>query len=71
MPTGTLTYFNHDRGFGFLGRKPDGPFVHLSAFVKAGLELIEGQQYTFRLATSPDNRVRAVDIALDDGFLEV
>lgn len=40
MPTGTLTRFNRDRGFGHIRRDDDaGPdvFVHVTALKKAGI----------------------------------
>lgn len=54
MPTGTVKFFNHDRGFGFIA--PDGGgsdvFVHASAVEAAGLPaLTEGQKLSFEVKT--------------------
>lgn len=48
--TGTVKFFNNDKGFGFI--KPDGGakdvFVHISAVQASGMsELAEGQKVTF------------------------
>jgi CspA family cold shock protein len=54
MPIGTVKFFNHDRGFGFIA--PDGGgsdvFVHASAVESAGLPaLTEGQKLSFEVKT--------------------
>ncbi len=53
--TGTVKFFNNEKGFGFI--KPDDGakdvFVHISAVQASGMgELAEGQQVTFD--TEPD-----------------
>jgi cold shock protein len=50
MPTGTVAFYNKVRGFAFI--RPDNGsgnvFVHISAFVSAGLPLpTEGQRVSF------------------------
>ena len=56
MPqTGTVKFFNNEKGFGFI--KPDGGakdvFVHISAVQASGMgSLAEGQKVTFD--TEPD-----------------
>ena len=52
MPTGTVKWFNSQKGFGFI--QPDGGgndvFVHISAVERAGLgSLNEGQKVTFEV----------------------
>ena len=54
MSTGTVKWFNAQKGYGFI--QPDGGgndvFVHISAVQKAGLRgLNEGQKVTFELVT--------------------
>lgn len=71
MQTAELTYYNPTRGFGFLGHRPDSCFVHAIAFEKAGIEPTLGQTYRFGVSAGLDGRERAVDLALDDGFLDV
>ena len=64
--TGTVKFFNNDRGYGFI--TPDGGgkdiFVHVTALQSAGLKgLKEGQKVSFE--TQADKRGRgpqAVDV---------
>jgi CspA family cold shock protein len=52
MPTGTVKWFNSQKGFGFIAPEGGGPdaFVHISAVERAGLyELREGQKVSFEL----------------------
>ncbi|WP_413990812.1 cold-shock protein [Labrys okinawensis] len=52
MPTGTVKWFNSQKGFGFISPEGGGPdaFVHVSAVERAGLyELREGQKISFEL----------------------
>ncbi|BBC01988.1 CspA family cold shock protein [Bradyrhizobium japonicum] len=52
MPTGTVKWFNGQKGFGFI-QPDDGTndvFVHISAVERAGLGgLAEGQKLSFEL----------------------
>jgi cold shock protein len=55
--TGTVKFFNGERGYGFI--KPDDGgrdvFVHITAVERAGLkDLIEGQRITFEV--EPDKK---------------
>jgi cold shock protein len=50
MATGTVKFFNSQKGFGFIQQDGGGPdvFVHVSAVERAGMRgLIEGQKLTF------------------------
>jgi cold shock protein len=50
--TGTVKWFNSDKGFGFIQPTDGGPdvFVHISAVERAGLRgLNEGQKISFDL----------------------
>jgi len=54
MASGTVKWFNSQKGFGFIA--PDGggndAFVHISAVERAGLgDLREGQKLGFELVT--------------------
>lgn len=55
MATGTVKWFNPNKGYGFI--VPDGGgadvFVHVSALEKAGLStLTEGQKLSYELVNS-------------------
>ena len=54
MPTGTVKWFNTQKGFGFIAQDGGGPdaFVHVSAVERAGLRgLNEGQKVQYELKT--------------------
>jgi cold shock protein len=65
MATGTVKFFNTQRGFGFIP-PADGTkdvFVHISAVERAGMgSLAEGQKLTFELERGRDGRVSAVNL---------
>ena len=54
MPTGTVKFFNMQKGYGFI-QPSDGSkdvFVHISAVERAGLRtLVEGQKVSFEVVT--------------------
>ena len=54
MATGTVKFFNTQKGFGFI-RPDDGSkdvFVHISAVQRAGLtSLVEGQKISYEVIT--------------------
>ena len=54
MPTGTVKFFNSQKGFGFI-QPTDGSkdvFVHISAVERAGMRtLMEGQKVNFEIVT--------------------
>ena len=53
MATGTVKWFNADKGFGFIAQDGGGSdvFVHFSAITGSGYkELREGQKVTFDVA---------------------
>ncbi len=66
--TGTVKFFNHSRGFGFITPDDGGKdvFVHVTALEKSGLPALEeGAKVTFE--TEPDARGKgpqAVNIQL-------
>jgi cold shock protein len=52
MQTGTVKWFNAQKGFGFIQPESGGPdvFVHISAVERAGLNgLNEGQKLSFEV----------------------
>ena len=65
MDTGTVKFYNDQKGFGFIQPDNGGKdvFVHISAVEAAGLRsLNEGQQVTFELARGRDGRESAADL---------
>jgi len=56
MPTGTVKFFNAQKGYGFIAPADGGKdvFVHISAVERAGMSyLAEGQQVSFDVVTDP------------------
>lgn len=54
MATGTVKWFNGQKGFGFIQPDNGGPdvFVHISAVERAGLRsLNEGQKVSYEIET--------------------
>ena len=54
MATGTVKFFNSQKGFGFIVQDNGDPdvFVHISAVERAGMtNLNEGQKVTFDMQT--------------------
>lgn len=61
--TGTVKWFNSQKGFGFLAR-PNGPdvFVHFSAIQGSGYrELTEGERVEFTIVQGPKG-LQAADV---------
>ena len=68
MPTGTVKWFNGQKGFGFI-QPSDGSqdvFVHISAVERAGLSgLAEGQKVNFEVvADKMRGKVSADNLSL-------
>jgi cold shock protein len=68
MPTGTVKWFNGQKGFGFIQPNDGGNdvFVHISAVERAGLSgLAEGQKVSFELKSDPmRGKVSAENLSL-------
>lgn len=67
MPSGTVKFFNTQKGYGFI--QPDGGgqdvFVHITALEEAGLRTLnEGQKVSFEV-TSDRGKNKAVNIKAD------
>jgi len=66
MATGTVKFFNNQRGFGCI-QPQDGSkdvFVHISAVERAGMAtLSEGQKVSFEIERGRDGRVSAINLA--------
>jgi CspA family cold shock protein len=64
MTTGTVKWFNAQKGFGFIAPDDGGSdaFVHISAVERAGLgELREGQKIGFELISDRKSGKMAAD----------
>jgi cold shock protein len=56
MQSGTVKWFNNQKGFGFIQPEDGGAdvFVHISAVEKAGMQTLrEGQKIKFELQNDP------------------
>lgn len=67
--TGTVKFFNTDKGFGFIA--PDGggqdAFVHISAVERAGMPTLrEKQRVTYELENDQRGRTSAVNLQAAD-----
>ena len=54
MPTGTVKFFNTQKGFGFIAPTDGGNdvFVHISALERAGMSsLAEGQKVSYEVVS--------------------
>jgi CspA family cold shock protein len=65
MITGTVKFFNSDKGYGFIAPEGGGndAFVHISAVQAAGLQTLDrDQRVTFELETDRRGKTSAVNI---------
>ena len=65
MATGTVKWFNADKGYGFIAPDNGGAdvFVHITAVQGAGLDgLDENQKVTFEVETGNNGRESATDL---------
>ena len=69
MITGTVKFFNANKGFGFI-QPEDGSkdaFVHITALERAGISgLAEGQKVTYELEDGRDGKPSATNLQLVD-----
>jgi CspA family cold shock protein len=70
MTTGTVKWFNLQKGFGFIAPDDGGKdaFVHISAMERAGIsELREGQKLRFELVSDQrSGKMSAESLAIVD-----
>ena len=62
MPTGTVKWFNPEKGFGFIQPQDGGKdvFVHITAVQAAGLQsLNENQKVTYEVVTERGKQAAA------------
>lgn len=65
MATGTVKWFNSQKGYGFIQPENGGAdvFVHISAVERAGIDnLREGQKLNYELEQGQRGRVSAVNL---------
>ncbi|MEX1375884.1 MAG: cold-shock protein [Eubacteriales bacterium] len=67
MNSGTVKWFNSEKGYGFITNDNGGTdcFVHFSAIMSQGYKtLAEGQKVTFDIEEDPKNKskLRAVNV---------
>lgn len=65
MTTGTVKFFNADKGYGFIAPEGAGEdaFVHISAVQAAGMHTLEkNQRVTYELESDQRGRVSAVNL---------
>ena len=68
MATGTLKWFNAQKGYGFIEPEGGGKdvFVHISAVERAGIgNLVEGQKLSFELERGQQGKTSAVNLRQD------
>ena len=65
MITGTVKFFNADKGYGFIAPEGGGPdaFVHISAVERAGMcTLDRDQRVSYELETDRRGKTSAVNL---------
>jgi len=65
MPTGTVKFFNTDKGYGFIANE-DGSgdsFVHITAVQAAGMATLDkDQRVSYELETGRNGKVSAINL---------
>ena len=67
MATGTVKFFNAERGYGFIKTDDGGPdmFVHISGVAPGTPSLAEGMRVTFEVETDrKSGKTKAADVRL-------
>lgn len=65
MITGTVKFFNADKGFGFIAPETGGAdaFVHISAVERAGMRTLnQNQRVSYDLQTDQRGKISAVNL---------
>ncbi len=69
MATGTVKWFNPEKGYGFIEPSEGGKdaFVHISAVERAGLSTLrEGQKVSFELVEGRNGRSSAENLEVEE-----
>jgi CspA family cold shock protein len=65
MITGTVKFFNADKGYGFIAPETGGDdaFVHISAVERAGMRTLDkDQRVSYELETDRRGKISAVNL---------
>ena len=65
MITGTVKFFNSEKGYGFIAPENGGPdaFVHISAVERAGMSTLDrDQRVSYELETDRRGKTSAVNL---------
>lgn len=65
MPTGTVKFFNADKGYGFIQPEDGGTdsFVHISAVERAGMRTLEKEQrVSYEIEVGQNGKSSAVNL---------
>jgi len=65
MTTGTVKFFNADKGYGFISPDDGGTdaFVHITAVERAGMRTLDrDQKVSYELETGKNGKVSAVNL---------
>ncbi len=69
MITGTVKFFNLDKGYGFIAPEDGGAdaFVHISAVERAGMSTLQQEQRVqYELETGRNGRISAINLQAQD-----
>ena len=67
MITGTVKWFNADKGYGFIAVEgEDDVFVHISAVQQSGLDLKEDMKVSFEKQQGNNGKFSAVNLVSAD-----
>jgi cold shock protein len=69
MPTGTVKFFNADKGYGFIAPDDGGndSFVHISAVQAAGMmSLDKDQRLNYEVENGKNGKASAVNLSAAD-----
>ncbi|WP_174298694.1 cold-shock protein [Sphingomonas bacterium] len=69
MTTGTVKFFNADKGYGFIAPEGGGAdaFVHISAVERAGMQTLnQNQRVTYELEQDRRGKTSAVNLQAAD-----